>query len=270
MNGNNSTDYIDISEFYTNKHNGHCGIMCDMKSLINKIILCEEIKLYKQLKYFHRMPSLQQKCRTVIFSIILQYMRSVFIRCKTMEMREKRHTIISMRCVIQFYALLLKMGFTDVVLTNMFPERSLTQELQCKNIVLSPIIHTENNYELNIYIVENYIKKLILYLGLSAYDIVGVIIYMKRLLRYSHDMISWYFFDSCVYIIPTLVVLYRKLYGLDGLYNYNNKCATCISLDKKKLGNVEIQIIMNIPLFIDSFDSEILISKMTRDLRIVC
>jgi hypothetical protein len=156
---------------------------------------------------------------------------------------------------------------SNIILTHIVPE------LQCENTRLSPIIfHNENNYELNIYVVENYVKKLILSLGLSAYDIVGVIIYMKRLLRdsVSPDTISWYFFDSCIYIIPALILVYRKLYGLDGLCNYNNKCATCISLDKKQLGHVEIQIILNISLFIDSFDSEMLISKMTRDLRIVC
>lgn len=263
MNVINNIDYIDISEFYTNIHNGRCGVMCDMKTLINKIILCEELKLYKQRKYLH--DTALFRLSPTCLSNILQYMRSVFIRCKTLEMREKRHTIISMRCVVQYYILIFKMGGCNIVLTN------TPLELQCENVRLSPIIcHTEHTYELNIYVVENYIKKLIRSLGLSAYDITGVIIYMKRLLQHSYDTNSWYFFDSCVYIIPTLIILYRKLYGLDGLCNYNNKCATCMSLDKKQLGHVEIQIILDIPLFIDSSDSEMLISKMTRDLRLVC
>lgn len=279
---------MDILEFYTNKYDKQCDGQqtpessehldfsmasgnTDISTLINKTILCEEIKLIGQLKYFSNTDF--NIIRNHV-TFLLQYMRSAFERCKTMDIKEKKRTIMAMRCTIQFYLLILKMGGDNIIFTKIisgtydkntyfYPTGHCTKYNRNGEVVIT------NKNTLNIIIIENYVKNLIKCFALSAYDIIGVEIYMKRMMRLKQHILNWYYFDSCAYIMPTIILLYRKACGNDIIY-CNDMYASRMMLDKIQINIVEVQLILDILLYVDDMECENLLCQMSRDLKLGC
>jgi len=215
--------------------------------IVNNILLIEELQILKKRKLLSNLSNKEFKNIT---SRIVDYLSLTFFRHEITE-NEKHWNIAMMRCVYHLYLLIIKIGKQDIELTVDIPNKlNIAHHLSPVKINFDFRISNNIKYILNLYIVEDYMRKIIHRMYLSLFDVIGITKYISRLLKCEQHITELCENEYFTYIIPSLAILYSKACGDDDI-EFNDIHTQKILLYKPTLNKYEIQLLKNIKLFID-------------------
>jgi hypothetical protein len=240
----------------------------DLRTLVKRIILNEEIRIFGLSCRVY--PNDAYKVNEVMLTLST-YCENVMRRCH-LELGDQ-YTIKLlgvMRCVILLYILILKIGYPNIQFMRNIPDSYNKKTHDTPIVARAEIIDNDLKCTkfLNVYVVENYICKMVDSFAMNLYDLAGVQEYITRLLRLPQRKLCKY--DRALYssLLPAIIIVHRKACMSDIPY-YNSAYTKKCTVNLNDLMELEACLIADINLFTDENIYIKICSHHTKELNLI-